>query len=49
MNGPTSTIYYCPSSKKGYVVKNGVLRPMPGFFSGEDGMRIQSQRGHVRS
>jgi hypothetical protein len=36
LNGPDSVILFCPSSKKAYVVKNGMLRPMPGFYSGDD-------------
>ena len=36
MNGPDSVIIYCPSSTKAYVIKKGLLRPMPGFFSGGD-------------
>jgi hypothetical protein len=52
MNGPTSVIFYCPSSLKGYVVKNNVLRPMPGFYSGDDtagaSRRIYGRRDEKR-
>lgn len=51
MNGPDSVILYCPSSTKAYVVKNGVLRPMPGFFSGGDtpghSRRIYGRRDEI--
>jgi hypothetical protein len=42
MNGPDSFVLYCPSSKKGYLMLRGVLRPMPGFYSGDDGLKIRT-------
>jgi|GEM_PF-4887158 len=36
LNGPSSVILFCPASRKAYVVKNGMLRPMPGLYSGDD-------------
>ena len=34
LNGPDSVVLACPSSRNALVMKNGVLRPMYGIYTG---------------